>query len=516
MYSYSDRIRAIKFYIKCGFNAAYTVRKLGYPDATSIKHWYKEYCNNDDLHSKKIKYSKYTDVEKRNAIDYYFEHGSNALRTVKALGYPSRPLLISWIKDLYPEEIERRCKNTKTYVRCSQQDREKAVIESCKGNLSVAEIAAIYNVTPSAVSVWRKELLGKERTLKMARNSTDNKDIEQLLREKSELESTVKLLEKDVHRLQLEKDVLEKAGELLKKEKGINLNDLSNKEKVLLIDALRDHYKLNQLLTILNLSKSSYCYQKNALSSPGKYIKLRVTISSIFEQNKKRYGYRRIHCELKKIGIIVSEKVVRKIMQAEGLLVPCSKKRKYNSYKGEITLEVNNVINRDFSAEKPNQKWLTDITEFHIPAGKVYLSPIIDCFDGMAVSWTIGTSPDANLANTMLDNAITELNPKEHPIIHSDRGCHYRWPGWIDRMNNAKLTRSMSKKGCSPDNSACEGFFGRLKNEMFYNRSWYRVSIDAFIDEVDSYMHWYNEKRIKISLGGMSPLQYRRSLGLAI
>lgn len=111
-------------------------------------------------------------------------------------------------------------------------------------------------------------------------------------------------------------------------------------------------------------------------------------------------------------------------MQEEGLLVPCSKKRKYNSYKGEITQEVNNVINRDFSADKPNQKWLTDITEFHIPAGKIYLSPIIDCFDGMAVSWTIGTSPDSNLANTMLDNAITELNPKEHPILHSDRGCH--------------------------------------------------------------------------------------------
>ncbi|MDF2942649.1 MAG: putative transposase [Herbinix sp.] len=134
----------------------------------------------------------------------------------------------------------------------------------------------------------------------------------------------------------------------------------------------------------------------------------------------------------------------------------------------------------------------------------------------MAVSWTIGTSPDANLTNTMLDNAITELNPKEHPIIHSDRGCHYRWPGWLERMNNANLTRSMSKKGCSPDYSACEGFFGRLKNEMFYNRSWYRDSIDAFIDEVDSYMRWYNEKRIKISLGGMSPLQYRLSLGLTI
>lgn len=203
-------------------------------------------------------------------------------------------------------------------------------------------------------------------------------------------------------------------------------------------------------------------------------------------------------------------------MNDEQLIVKTTKKRKYNSYKGEISPEVDNVINRDFSASQPNQKWLTDITEFHIPAGKVYLSPIIDCFDGMAVSWTIGTSPNAELVNTMLQDAISTLNTSERPMVHSDRGCHYRWPDWIKIMDTAELTRSMSKKGCSPDNSACEGFFGRLKNEMFYNRNWNRVTIDSFIDELDKYMHWYNEERIKMSLGGMSPLEYRRSLGIAI
>ena len=125
-------------------------------------------------------------------------------------------------------------------------------------------------------------------------------------------------------------------------------------------------------------------------------------------------------------------------------------------------------MKRNFHASKPNQKWLTDITEFIIPSGKIYLSPIIDCFDGMVVSWTIGRSPSAELVNTMLDIAISKLKPEERPIVHSDRGSHYRWPGWIKRMKNAKLKRSMSKKGYSPDNSACEGFFGRLKNEMFY------------------------------------------------
>jgi transposase InsO family protein len=202
-------------------------------------------------------------------------------------------------------------------------------------------------------------------------------------------------------------------------------------------------------------------------------------------------------------------------MGEEKLVVPCRKKRKYSSYKGEISPAVENVVARDFHAGAPNIKWLTDLTEFHIPAGKVYLSPIIDCFDGMVVSWTIGTSPDAELVNTMLDEAICNLSYGEHPIVHSDRGCHYRWPGWILRMENSGLTRSMSKKGCSPDNSACEGFFGRLKNEMFYYCSWQDVSIEQFINELDSYLRWYNEKRIKMSLGAMSPVDYRRSMGFA-
>ena len=152
-------------------------------------------------------------------------------------------------------------------------------------------------------------------------------------------------------------------------------------------------------------------------------------------------------------------------MSQEGLNIPRFKRRKYSSYMGEISPAVPNLIERNFHAERPNKLWLTDITEFHIPAGKVYLSPVIDCFDGLPVSWTIGTSPNAHLANTMLDCAIQTLGQDEHPIVHSDRGCHYRWPGWIERMEKAGLTRSMSKKGCSPDNSACEGFFGRLKND---------------------------------------------------
>lgn len=227
-------------------------------------------------------------------------------------------------------------------------------------------------------------------------------------------------------------------------------------------------------------------------SLEGKYNELKDHIIELFNSNNRCYGYRRIHSLLAQEGIRVSEKVVRMLMDEANLIARPKRKRKYSSYQGEITPAPDNLLNREFHAAAPNEKWLTDITEFHIPAGKAYLSPIIDCFDGMIVSWAVSTRPDAQMVNTMLDSATGKLESGARPIIHSDRGCHYRWPGWLERIEKAALIRSMSKKGCSPDNSACEGFFGRIKNEMFYNRNWIGVTMDSFMEILDSYLEWYN------------------------
>lgn len=168
-----------------------------------------------------------------------------------------------------------------------------------------------------------------------------------------------------------------------------------------------------------------------------------------------------------------------------------------------------------FQAAAPDEKWLTGSTEFQIPAGKMYLSPMIACFDGMVVSWSLGTRPDADLVNTMLDAAIeTVVDTEDRPVVHSDGGAHYRWPGWLSRIADAKLIRSMSRKGYSLDNAACEGFFGRLKTELVYPRNWQFTTIEQFIQAVDGYIRWYNEQRIKFSLGSLSPIEYRESLGL--
>ena len=423
------------------------------------------------------------------------------------MGYPSRQVLREWIDKLAPGT--RKCSIKRgPVVKYSQEQKKNAVIEFSARKEAGETIADSLGTSRTSLYKWTKQLLGEEEYETMRRN-----DKTALPDDKDALKAEVSSLKEQIYRQQMELDILKKAAEIIKKDQGIDPKMLSNKEKFNLIDALRTVYPLNNLLVMVEMSKSSYFYQKEAHSEGDKYADLRITVKNIFDENNSRYGYRRIHAIIRKLGKIVSEKVIRRIMREESLIVPRKKKRKYKSYMGEISPAVDNIVARNFHADEPNAKWLTDLTEFHIPAGIVYLSPILDCFDGLIVNWTIGTSPDAELVNVMLDGAIEILQRDEKPIIHTDRGAHYRWPGWIERMTAAGLTRSMSKKGCSPDNAACEGFFGSLKNEFFYHRSWLGISIEQFIDGLDQYLRWYNEKRIKMSLGAMSPIEYRQSVG---
>jgi transposase InsO family protein/transposase-like protein len=501
-------MKAVRLYIKYDFSAADTVRELGYPSRIMLVRWYREYQETGELHRQYTREPRHAPEQMQAAVDYYLNHGRSISRTVRAMGYPSRETLREWIDQLAPGKRKINIKRS-SGVHFSKGQKKSAVIELCAREGAAASVAERLGTSSSSLYKWKKELLG-ERDIKAMRESsrrTIPKDRNALL---AELES----LDKQIYRKQLELDILNEAVEIVKKDRGIDPRKLANREKAGLIDALRAKYPLNELLAMMDMSKSSYFYQREAQRRPDKYTALRAEMKRVFAESKNRYGYRRIHAVIKDKGIVISEKVIRRIMEEEQLVVPYKKKRGYSSYKGEITPAVDNLVARDFHAAKPNEKWLTDLTEFHIPAGKVYLSPMIDCFDGMAVSWTIGTSPDAELVNTMLDDAMGSLQHGERPIVHTDRGCHYRWPGWISRMEHAGLIRSMSKKGCSPDNSACEGFFGRIKNEMFYYRSWEGVPMAQSVDELDSHLRWYNEERIKMSLGAMSPKAYRQSIGL--
>ena len=467
----------------------------------------------------------YTKEQKERALKE-FERLGSVQAVVTLLGYPSRHTLYDWyrnkIADIadYHGSLDKEYQIKQKYINAPNHPRNPDAnlkLDAIKRCFSLGEgveyVSRDIGYSRASIYSWYRKyqkfgvagLMSSKKQIK--RENIDFNTEPSKQQEISELQEQIK-------QLQMEVDVLKEALNLLKKDPGINITELKNREKAVIIDAVEDKYSLHQLLKCLCMAKSSYYYQRAVMKQSDKYAEIRIRIKIIFQENRNCYGYRRIHGELKKIGITVSEKIVRRIMKEEHLTVPTKRMKKYSSYKGEITPEVDNIINRDFHAEQPNTKWLTDITEFAIPAGKVYLSPVIDCFDGMVVKWNIGTTPDSILVNKMLEDAIGTLLPSEHPLVHTDRGCHYRWTGWIERMQAAGLTRSMSKKGCSPDNAACEGFFGRLKNEMFYGRSWVGVSMDDFINEINSYIEWYNTKRIKQPQGYMSPAEYRQSLGL--
>ena len=273
-------------------------------------------------------------------------------------------------------------------VHLSKEQKEQAAIELCTRDGSAQEIADKYNVSRYSVYNWAWDLLGKGNVSPMPKRTrsittANYEDVEALKQEIEQLHNEADELQRQVYRLQLEKDVLEKAAEVIKKDEGVSLEKLTNHEKAIVIDALRGKYKLHELLKVFHMAKSSYCYQQAVMKAPDKYNEVRKKVKVVFDDSSSRYGYRRIYSSLKNEAIKVSEKVIRRIMQEDKLIVP-----------------------------------------------------------------------------------------------------------------------------------SCEGFFGRLKNEMFYGRSWQDVTIDEFIVVLDDYIHWYAEKRIKLSLGDLSPLQYRMKLGL--
>ena len=330
-----------------------------------------------------------------------------------------------------------------------------------------------------------------------------------------ELDADVERQRREKRELDIEIAIRKGALELLGKEPGADPENLTNREKTLLVKTAGETLGVTarSLLPVVGIARSTYHYQLKSMKRPDKDAPLPELVREAFENSERRYGYKRIHLELKSMGVRVSAKRIMRLMTSHGLVLLFKSAKRYSSYKGELTKAPKNLVNRDFHAERPNMLWVTDLTEFSIPAGKAYLPPVIDCYDGMPVAWTIGTSPNAALANGMLTDACSTLKDGEKPIIHSDRGCHYRWPEWIRICKDNNLTRSTGAKGCSPDNAAAEGFFGRLKQEFFHKRSFAGVSMDGFINMLNDYMVWYRDRRIKTEFG-MSIMDRRRELGL--
>jgi transposase InsO family protein len=254
------------------------------------------------------------------------------------------------------------------------------------------------------------------------------------------------------------------------------------------------------------MARSSFYYQTKQLKNADKYKTEKKVISEIFHQNKGRYGYRRITLELHNRGMVLNHKTVSKLMKNLGLICKVRMK-KYRSYKGDIGRIAPNILERDFKASKPNQKWATDVTEFSLFGTKSYLSPIIDLYNGEIVSYNITYRPTLDLVMDMVDSAFETIPNNTNLILHSDQGWHYQHPNYRKKLKNKGVNQSMSRKGNCLDNAVIENFFGLLKSELLYLQDF--NSMEHFHLEVRDYIEYYNTRRIKSNLKGLSPVQYR-------
>ena len=254
------------------------------------------------------------------------------------------------------------------------------------------------------------------------------------------------------------------------------------------------------------MAKSTFYYCLKRMKKPDKHVEQKEVIKQIFHENKGRYGYRRITAEMHNRGYEINHKTVQKLMRQCGL--KCQIRRvRYKSYRGEVGLTSPNVLKRDFNAEKPNQKWVTDVTQFAVGEEKVYLSPILDLFNGEIVSYDISSRPTFKQTMNMLDKAFEKIPDGTNLILHSDQGWQYQMKHYQHRLKEKGIIQSMSRKGNCLDNSVMENFFGLLKTEMFYGHRF--KDANHLIAEIENYIEYYNNDRIKLKLNGLSPVNYR-------
>ena len=260
------------------------------------------------------------------------------------------------------------------------------------------------------------------------------------------------------------------------------------------------------MLCLAGLPRSTYYYYLKNLSKPDKYSIEKEEITCIYHENMGRYGYRRITMEMRNRGYIINHKTVQRLMKQ--LNLKCMVRlKKYRSYRGQIGKVAPNLINRDFNANAPNKKWTTDITEFSLFGKKIYLSPILDMYNGEIVSYALSERPTLHPVLKMLDLAFERIPDNSGLILHSDQGWQYQHRKYQAHLADKGIIQSMSRKGNCLDNAIMENFFGLLKSELLYLRDF--KNIDEFIEELENYILYYNNKRIKGKLKGLSPVDYR-------
>ena len=374
---------------------------------------------------------------------------------------------------------------------------KKTVVETMrKEKLSYSETERQYGVARSRIRAWERIYL--------------EEGAEGLAVERRGRKSTgrpVKLSKSVEEDLIAENQRLRAEVEYLKNLQALVLERATPGEKALVVQKLRQKYSLPHLLEIARLPRATFYYHVKRMGQADKYAAAKAKIETIYHENRGRYGYRRITIALRNKGIFLNHKTVQRLMKQMGLVCRVRAK-KYRSYKGEVGKIAPNLLNRDFHAEKPNQKWVTDVTEFSLFGEKIYLSPILDLHGGYLVSYTISDRPILSMVTTMLDKAFETIPDGTGLILHSDQGWQYQHKQYQRILCEKGIRQSMSRKGNCLDNAVMENFFGLLKSELLYLQEF--ESMEHFKLELTAYLAYYNNHRIKAKLKGLPPAIHRQ------
>ncbi|MGR6460693.1 IS3-like element IS1397 family transposase [Escherichia coli] len=432
------------------------------------------------------------------AVNHYLAGHAGIISTAK-LFQLSHTSLSHWINLFLlhgPRALD--CRHKRSY---SPEDKLCVVLYALGHSESLPRVAARFNIpSHNTVKNWIKgyrksgnEAFIRRRKEKSMTRSDDTHE--------NEANMTPEEMKNELRYLRAENAYLKAMQEHLLEKKPPGAG-----EKTKVIRSLRCGHCQSDLLKAAGLARSTLYYQLSLQKAKDKYADVKQLIASIFHEHRGCYGYRRIHCELQKRGLKFSGKTVRKLMQQLGLKSPVRLK-KYRSYRGNMGLAAENILQRQFKAEAPCEKWVTDITEFRAGGQKLYLSPILDLFNGEIVAWETACRPAEELVKRMLNKGLESLAEGEKPLLHSDQGWHYRIKSYQSALADRGLVQSMSRKGNCLDNAVMENFFGHLKEEMYYRRD-YR-NVEELENAVNEYITYWNQKRIKLSLGGLSPVEYR-------
>ena len=274
--------------------------------------------------------------------------------------------------------------------------------------------------------------------------------------------------------------------------------------KYMVIYRHKDKYRISEMCRFFKVSRSGYYDYVKRMDIPAWDLPLAEKIRECQDECGKTYGYRRVHIWLENKGIYRNPKTVLRVMQKYGLLSVIRRKR-YRNY-GAYLHKYPNLLNRDFSAERPNQKWVTDISYIHTKQGVLYLSIIRDLFDNSIVAYKTGTEQNVNLVL----NTIREAKKKEKVTaelqLHSDQGFQYTSQAYFKLTQSYGITPSMSRRSNPYDNALAENFFSILKTECIY-----RVKLQTYEEArllIGEYIHFYNHQRIQIKTK-LTPLEKR-------